>query len=208
MARWSQRSDSNRPHPAYKAGALPDELRWRGADSRNRTGDLLRTMQVLYQLSYVGDVRTEGVEPSRAKPSGFWDRRVYRSATSPCSTKEGSRTPTPRRTPRPKPGASAIPPPRRVPGKGLEPLRPEGHRGLGPARLPASPSRRTTNRLLIPTELVAGGGAGRGRTCTAYASGLQPGGLANLPSRSMFSKVDGGGIEPPTPRFSVACSTN
>ena len=37
-----------------------------GADTPNRTGDLLITNQLLYQLSYVGDTlaEEEGLEPS------------------------------------------------------------------------------------------------------------------------------------------------
>jgi len=50
----SRRWESNPPIPAYEAGAHPRKPRRRGATSRSRTGDLIRTKDALFQLSYGG----------------------------------------------------------------------------------------------------------------------------------------------------------
>lgn len=51
--------------------ADPVLLEHDGAHGRGRTGYLSHTKGVLYHLSYVGMVGTEGVEPSRAVPAAF-----------------------------------------------------------------------------------------------------------------------------------------
>lgn len=53
--------ESNSGPLLYESIALPAELRWQpvrapstGADDQDRTGDLVITNDVLYQLSYIG----------------------------------------------------------------------------------------------------------------------------------------------------------
>lgn len=59
----SWRRDLNPQLPAYRAGALPVELRQHGGPDRDRTDCLLGANQALSQMSYRPVVESGGIEP-------------------------------------------------------------------------------------------------------------------------------------------------
>lgn len=90
---WSPPPVSNRSPPAYKAGALPDELGGQdtagiGAENRNRTGGLLITGQSLYHLSYFGEtgIRPVGVVLSVLERAELWCGMQDSNLRSPEAT--------------------------------------------------------------------------------------------------------------------------
>lgn len=65
---WSRRRESNSLHPAYEAGAHPNEHRRQTrAASRSRPGDLTRTRGALFQLSYDGTNTAGAVAGTRTQ---------------------------------------------------------------------------------------------------------------------------------------------